>query len=203
VIGVDLISGLKTSEPSQLTDDSCGPLHSPFVIFFVLFDSSYRDIYNSTCVVVIGVSVYFQDHFIYFLFFFISPISSQTTRRRDGRIKERKKIKWYWRHSETPMTTSPVLLERSRQDEFNDTKKSYKQWMKWVIRAIQSYQDSLASASLVWPTPITDNDFPWYRCILLVEIFLTVLVMLSLEFWCVFKFFFSLFLLSYFLKNLI
>jgi hypothetical protein len=86
---VDLISGLKTSEPSQLTNDSCGPLHSPFVIFFVLFDSSYRDIYNSTCVVVIGVSVYFQDHFI----FFISHISSQTTRRRDGRIKERKKIK--------------------------------------------------------------------------------------------------------------
>jgi hypothetical protein len=134
-------------------------------------------------------SVFSRSFYLFFIFF-ISPISSQTTRRRDGRIKERKKIKWYWRHSETPMMASPVLLERSRQDEFNDTKKSYKQWMKWVIRAIQSYQDSLASASLVWPTPITDDDFPWYRCILLVEIFLTVLVMLSLEFWCVFKFFF-------------
>jgi hypothetical protein len=199
---VDLISGLKTSEPSQLTDDSCGPLHSPFVIFLCYL---IHLIEIFTTVLVLSL-LEFQCIFkiiLFIFYFFISPISSQTTRRRDGRIKERKKIKWYWRHSETPMTTSPVLLERSRQDEFNDTKKSYKQWMKWVIRAIQSYQDSLASASLVWPTPITDDDFPWYRCILLVEIFLTVLVMLSLEFWCVFKFFFSLFLLSYFLKNLI
>jgi hypothetical protein len=74
--------------------------------------------------------------------------------------------------------------------------------MKWVIQVIQNYQDSLASASLVWPTPITDDNFPWYRCIFLVEIFLTVLVMLSLEFWCVFKFFIFLSLLSYFKKIL-
>lgn len=143
--------------------------------FFVLFDSFYWDIYNSTCVVVIWALMYFQDHFIFFLFFSLSYLFTNYKKERQEGKKRKKKIKWYRRHSGTPMTTSPVLLERSWQDEFNDTKKDYKQWMKWATRVIQNYQDSLASGSLVLPTPITDDDFCWYRCILLVEIFLTVL----------------------------
>lgn len=92
-----------------------------------------------------------------------------------------------------------VSLERSRRDEFNDTKKYHKWRTKWAIRAGQRCQGSHVFRLLVWPFPVTVSDISWCRWICLVEIFTTIPIMSSLEFWCdfdVFFFSFLLFLLS-------
>jgi hypothetical protein len=44
--------------------------------------------------------------------------------RRERREKKGKKER-LWRHTETPMTTPPIPLERYQRDESNNTKKGH------------------------------------------------------------------------------
>ena len=68
--------------------------------------------------------------FCLLLFFFFSHLSSQITRRRGERKKQGNKKKRILEACQSFNNTSPVPLERSRWDEFNDIKKGHQWWPK-------------------------------------------------------------------------
>jgi hypothetical protein len=100
------------------------------------------------------------------------------------------------------MTTLPVTLKRSWRDKSNNTTKGHKPWTGWAIRAFQKCRGSLVSEPFVWFILIIVGDLSLCRCILLIDIFPTIPIVLSSEFWCFSEFFF-LFLSHLFLLNLV
>jgi hypothetical protein len=84
-------------------------------------------------------------------------------------------------------------LERSKWDEFNDTKKGHQLWPEQVTQVAQRQVSPNTFKRIVWLTLFIVCDFFSGCWIHLVEIFLKVLS--SLEFWCAFSvIFFSLYL---------
>ena len=89
---------------------SCDPLCHCWWSSLVLLNSSYQDLSNATDDVVIGASCTSR---VSFFFFYLSPLSSQITRRRQNK-KERKNIKKRpQKHIKTLMMTPLVPSEIS------------------------------------------------------------------------------------------
>jgi len=101
-------------------------------------DSSYRDFSSDTNCVITGVSVRLHDLFIFLLYSFSSLFTNYEDERGSKREnKETKKKKKLWRHTETPIMTLLVLLERSQRNKSNNIKESHQWWPKCDTRAVQ------------------------------------------------------------------
>jgi len=81
VTGVGHISGPKASEPQHFWTARVANFVHHLWPYLMSLDSSHRDIFNNTNVVIIRTSVCLNDLF-FFTFLSLSPISSQITRRR-------------------------------------------------------------------------------------------------------------------------
>jgi hypothetical protein len=95
-----------------------------------------------------------------------------------------------------------VSLKRYKRNNSNDTIKDQKRWLEWTKRAFQMCWVLFAFRRLVWHAPITVHDLLWWHWIHLVDIFSTIPVVSSLEFWYASKsFYFFYFSLSSFFIN--
>jgi len=103
VTGVGLTSFSKISKPLMLfLDGLCNLLWSSLVIFFGVLNSFCQDLSNYTNSVVIEVSLCFQD-------LSLSLSSLFTNYNKKGWEMRKKQIKKrFWKHTETPMTTSSI-----------------------------------------------------------------------------------------------
>jgi len=99
-----------------------------------------------------------------FYSFFLSHLSSQITRRREERKKQGNKKKRILKACQSFDNTSPVPLERSRWEEFNDIKKGH-QW--WPERATRDVRRQM-SPETFWSDRVAHYDHrSWPSLILL------------------------------------
>jgi hypothetical protein len=136
--------------------------------------------------------MYLQSLFIFFNFL-LSHLSSQITRKRGEREKTNKERKNLW-HIEIWMMTSPVSLKKSLLP-------SECSCGSQTVNAVgHTSSQKVSRLACLWSVRVAHSGHSWWlfsvSLYLSRQIFSTVLVVSSLEFWCVTQiFFFSLSLL--------
>ena len=135
-----------------------------------------------------------------FYSFFLSHLSSQITRRREERKKQGNKKKRILKACQSFDNTSPVPLERSRWEEFNDIKKGH-QW--WPERATRDVRRQM-SPETFWSDRVAHYDHRSWPSLILLDLsrrYLSnstsnVIIKISVYLWDFFFPCFSLFLFS-------
>ena len=179
---------------------SCGTLRSPFMTFLDVLDLSCWDIFNSTYGIIIRASMCLHDLFIYF-FTFLSLFSLhklQGGERREKNKEIKKTLNTHWNSDNNTIS----IVEKISTRWIQQHQRKVKRWLECAIRAVQRQISPDIFEWLMWPTLVTVCYLSRCYSTRLVNIFSTILVLLSFKFRWVSEFFFSLFPFSFpFIKN--